>query len=185
MASKPLQNAEMMEILHLNGDLLNLPPPSDRQWGASITKWLKRGLDIAFIEHVATNNEGQEWSSNRKAKAKLLAWEFGKEAEWRLKMENILRSMEGGIAFGLSGSNEWEAVVIQCYQLGFNVGFVEDIERRQKPRQTWTPTMRDRAKILEWEFHRPELTTKYTEEPAKSTATVVKEMLEEKGIKLS
>jgi hypothetical protein len=183
MAAQFVLNLEMLEILNIYGGYLNLPEPSHRQWRANITEWLRRGLNVAFIEHIAKINEGQEWNWSRRATAKLLEWEFSMETQWRLRMESSFQRMTCGIVFGASGSDEWEVSVTQCYKLGFNVGFVEDIERRQKS-QPWTWTLRDRAKSLEWEFHRTLLISKYTEGAGKSTARVVREMLEERGIKL-
>jgi hypothetical protein len=185
MATQQALHPEMEERLRLNGGVLNLPPPSHKQWGANIIKWLKLGLSLEFIEHVATNVEHQDWNSSRKAKAKLLDWEFRMETHWRWQMESNLKCMKYSIAFGDTGSQDWEAAVIKCYELGFSAGFVEELERRQKPYETWTATHRDRAKTLEWDFHRPLLTEKYTLGAGKSTATIVKEMLGEKGIKLS
>ena len=184
MAVQSVLDLEMLQILNFYGGYLNLPEPSRRQWGANITKWLKRGLNVAFIEHVAKGSEGQEWSWSRKKTAKLLEWELNMETQWRLRMESFFQGNPHGIVFGVSGSVEWEATVIQCYELGFNVGFVEDIERRQNS-QPWKKALRDRAKSLEWEFHRTLIISKYSEGAGKSTDTVAKEMLEEKGIKLS
>lgn len=107
------------------------------------------------------------------------------ETHWRRNMENIYKGLQYDIEFGELGSETWKAAVIECYGLGFNVGFVEEIMRRQQPGQTWTSTIRDKAKLLEWEFHRPLLTAKYTEGTGKSTQIVVREMLEEKGVKFS
>jgi hypothetical protein len=177
-----LPTAKLEEILGRNGGRLGLPKPGDKQWGASFTKWLQLGLTLDFIENVATNLEDQEWSATTKTKAKYLNWEFHQETQWRRKMENIYQAVGHSIIFGELGSHGWEVIVVKCYELGLNVGFVEEIEQRQKPLQSWTAKNRDRAKLLEWEFHRPVLTAKYV--GGKSTAVVVKEVLEEKGVKL-
>lgn len=185
MAAHSVQNFESSEILRSYGGLLNLPKPSDRHWSANIMKWLKRGLNIAFIEQVAKNNEGQAWNWSRRRTAKLLELQFGMETQWRLTMESAIQTMKYSIVFGVSGSEEWEATVTQCYKLGFNIEFAEKIERRQKHLPPWTWILRDRAKTLEWEFHRHLIIAKYTEGTGKSIARIVREMLEEKGVKLS
>ncbi len=104
------------------------------------------------------------------------------ETNWRRNTENIYKALQSDIEFGELGSQTWEATVIECYRLGFNVGFVEEIMTRQQPNQAWTSANQDRAKILEWEFHQPLLTAKYTEGTGKSTQLVIREMLKEKGV---
>jgi len=174
----------MEAIFHSYGGILNLPLPNDKRWGANITKWLDRGLSLDFIERVATKIEGQHWNSNRKVKASSLGWEYHEETRWRLEMDRKLKSLKYRIVFGDSNSQEWEAAVVKCFELGFNVAFVEELECRQKPDECWTPSLRNKAKNLEWQFYRPILTEKYTVE-GKSLAQVVAWMLSEKGIKLS
>jgi len=184
MSTQSVLYSDMLQILNSYGGYRDLPEPSNRHWGANITKWLKRRLNVEFIEHTAKIYEGQKWSWSRRKTARVLQWELTMETLWRLRMENLFQEMLHGIVFGISGIDEWEATVIQCDELGFNVGFVEDIERRQNS-QPWDRTLRDRAKSLEWEFYRTLIISKYSEGARKATKTVVREMLEEKGIKLS
>ncbi|KAF4635333.1 hypothetical protein G7Y89_g2755 [Cudoniella acicularis] len=175
-----------MEDLFLDhGGVLNLPAANNPLWANSPTGWLKVGLSSDPREHVATTRENQIWSSTHKRKAKLLEPEFHIKARWRRIMDDTLKCLKPEILFGHPGSQEWEAAVVKCLQLGCNTTFIEEVERRKNPNSKWTATIRKRVKTIEWEFHRRVLTGKYTEGPGKSLRRIVKEMFCEKGVKLS
>jgi len=171
----------MERVLQTHGDLISLPKPNNRRWGERIKDWSRRGLSVEFIERVA-EREGQKWDSTIRKRAQRFVWEDNMEVQWKRLMEETWQTSGGHIRIPGHDDEQWVSRINACYNLGFNVAFVEDIARRQG--WQWSQRTRNEAKRLEYEFHRTTIVDEYLTRQ-KSIASVCKLMLEERGVTIS